>query len=155
MIKPKTLRQVKADYKKYNYRLSDKDLNRCERAAELDRRAEATRTREKKRHQAQQRREEEQRNQEDARRKLGIGLATQLVGYSRTQEQMKTGMEAFLGLRKEFNSGRGNDMRKLQNSGPMQLEEFESVDECFQEPWYDDEGRNNVDLTIAKEPAQN
>jgi hypothetical protein len=155
MTRPKTLRQAKADYKKYSHRLSDKDLSLCERAAELDRRAEAVRAREKRRRQAQQRREEQQKSEEDARRKIGIGLATQLAGYSNTQKQMRAGMEAFLGLGKVFNNERGIDVGKLQNSGGMQLEEFESVDDCFQEPCDDDESWNNVDLTTAKEPAQN
>ena len=155
MTGPKTLRQAKADSKKYRPRLSDKDLSRCERAAELDRRAEAARAREKRRRQAQQRREEQERNKEDARRKMGIGLATQLAGYSKTQQQMKSGMEAFLGLGKEFKSARGNDMGKLQNPGAMQLTEFDSVDECFQEPWDDDEGWQNVDVITAKEQEQN
>ena len=156
MTRPKTLRQIKADYKKYNHRLSDKDLNRCERAVELERRAEAIRAREKRRRQAQQRREEQQRSEEDARRKIGIGLATQLAGYSNTQKQMKGGMEAFLGLGKRFHNERGNEVGILQKSGAIQSEEFERVDECFQEPWDDDdESWNNVDLTMAKESAQN
>lgn len=155
MTGPKTLRQAKADYKKYGPRLSDKDLNRFERAAELDRRAEAIRAREKRRRQAQQRREEQERSNEDARRKMGIGLATQLAGYSKTQQQMKAGMETFLGLGKRFNSGRENDMGNLHNSGAMQLAEFESADECSGGPWEEDEGWNNVDVITAKEQEHN
>ena len=155
MTGPKTLRQAKADYKKYGPRLSEKDVSRFERAAELDRRAEAIRTREKRRRQAQQRREEQERREDDVRRKMGIGLATQLAGYSKTQQQMKAGMEAFLGLGKGFNNGRGNDVGKLQNSGAMQLQKFENVDECLQEPWDDEESWNNVDIITVKEQEHN
>src|SRR5579871_1156344 len=156
MTRPKTLRQAKSDYKKYGSRLSDKDISHFERAAELDRRAEAIRAREKRRRQARQRREEQERSKEDARRKMGIGLATQLAGYCKTQQQMKAGMETFLGLRKRLNSGRGNDMEKLHSSGAIQLTEFENVDEFFQEPWDDDdEVWNNMDVLTVKEQENN
>lgn len=91
-----------------------------------------------------------EKREDEARRKMGIGLATQLARYSKTQQQMKAGMEAFLGLGKGSDSGRGSDIGTVQNSG-TKLEEFECVDECLQELWDDDATWDIADPVIAKE----
>jgi hypothetical protein len=71
-----------------------------ERGAELERRAEELRERDKRRRQAQKRREQQEEREREVRRKMGVGLATQLAGFSHTQKRMKGAMESFLGVRK-------------------------------------------------------
>jgi hypothetical protein len=75
-------------------------MKKFERAAELEKRAEAAKERDRKRKFAQQKREERESKEREARRKMGIGLATQLAGFSHSQKKMKGAMEGFLGLGK-------------------------------------------------------
>ncbi|KIW09263.1 uncharacterized protein PV09_00186 [Verruconis gallopava] len=94
-----TLRRAKAQYKKSGSRpLSPTQQRKLARALELDRRAQAARDREKRRKQAEKARQDKEAKEREARKQLGIGLATQLAGYSLTQKQMKGGMESWLGV---------------------------------------------------------
>lgn len=95
---PQTLRQAKAAYKKQGPRLSERERRQIERGAELLRRAERAKEQERRRKDYQRRREDRERKEREARRSVGIGLATQLAGYSHTQTAMKRGMERFLGV---------------------------------------------------------
>jgi hypothetical protein len=92
-----TLRKAKADFKKQGPRIPEHQIKKHERAAELEQRAAEAREREKKRKQAKRKRDEKDQKEREAKRRNGIGLATQLAGYSHTQKQMKSGMEAFIG----------------------------------------------------------
>ena len=97
--RPKTLRQVKAEWKKRSSYVSDAERKRLERGAELDRRAEAIRERDRRRKVAQERREQHEEREREARRKTGVGLATQLAGFNHTQKRMKGAMENFLSVK--------------------------------------------------------
>ena len=106
--KPQTIRQAKAEYKKAGagtVRLSATEKRRLERQVELDRRAQRIQYRERQRKLQHKRKHEHEQQERQARAILsetaGIGLATQLAGFNHTQVQMKRGMEAFLGIKKE------------------------------------------------------
>jgi hypothetical protein len=58
----------------------------------------AARDREQRRKKAEKTRVEKEEKEKETRKQLGIGLATQLAGYSLTQKQMKGGMEGWLGV---------------------------------------------------------
>jgi hypothetical protein len=96
-----TLRRAKADFMKSGPRMPERELKKIERAAELDSRAEELREKEKRRKQAKRKREEKDHKEREAKRRMGIGLATQLAGFSHTQKRMKRGMESFLAKGKD------------------------------------------------------
>lgn len=105
-----TLRRAKAQYKKSGpVAISSSEQRRLSRQVELDRRAQAVKERDKRRKAAEKARVEREDKERVARKQLGIGLATQLVGYSLTQKQMKGGMEGWLGMR---GGGAGERKRK-------------------------------------------
>jgi len=101
VARPKTLRQAKADYKRYHHQITPAEQRRTERAIELDRRAEAIRQRDARRRFGVKKREELEEKETKAMRSRGIGLATQLAGNSGTQLKMKMGMESFVGYWKK------------------------------------------------------
>jgi len=101
VARPKTLRQAKADYKRYHHRVNPAEQRRTERAIELDRRAEAIRQRDARRRFGMKKREELEEKERKAMRSRGIGLATQLAGNSHAQLKMKMGMESFVGYWKK------------------------------------------------------
>jgi hypothetical protein len=103
-----TTRQAKADFRKHGPRISDTELRKMERRDELEARAERVRELEKKRKQSKRKREEKEERGRDAKQRMGIGLATQLAGFSHTQKRMKTGMEAFVGKAKAQSNGKEN-----------------------------------------------
>jgi hypothetical protein len=92
-----TSHQAKADFRKHGPRVSDAELKKMERRDELEARADRLKELEKKRKQSKRKREEREGKERDAKRRMGIGLATQLAGFSHTQKRMKSGMETFLG----------------------------------------------------------
>jgi hypothetical protein len=92
-----TIRRAKAQYKKSGPQIAPAEQRRLARAVELDRRAQAAREREQRRKKAEKARAEREEKEREARRKLGIGFATQIAGYSLTQKQLKGGMEGWLG----------------------------------------------------------
>jgi hypothetical protein len=64
---------------------------------------------------------------------MGVGLATQLIGYSHTQRQLKSGMEAFLGVKRR----KEEEQRRRDEELTKKLEEIEKTVE--KEPWDDDD----------------
>jgi hypothetical protein len=92
-----TIRRAKAQYRKSGPQLAPAEQKRVARAVQLDKRRQATKEREQRRKKAEKARVERQQKEQEARKQLGIGLATQLVGYSLSQKQMKGGMEGWLG----------------------------------------------------------
>lgn len=95
-IPPQTSKQAKAAYKKHGFRLSVRDIREIERAEELQRRADRIKEQERRKKLAQKRKAEKEQRDRETRAKLGVGLATQLAGYSHSQHRMKNGMESFL-----------------------------------------------------------
>ena len=108
-IPPQTSKQAKAAYKKHGSRLSTRDLREIERAEELQRRADRIKEQERRKKLAQKRKAEKEQREREARAKSGIGLATQLAGYSHSQVGMKNGMESFL-RRGTMREGAGKDI---------------------------------------------
>lgn len=95
-----TSSEAKKKHKQNGLGLPARQQKRLERAHELDIRATRLREAEARRKAAKKKRETKVEKEKDMREHLGIGLATQLIGYSHTQAQLKNGMEAFLGLKK-------------------------------------------------------
>lgn len=79
------------------------------RDLELDKRAKATKEREARRKHAEKMRVLREEKERKAREQLGIGKATQMIGFSHTQKSMKVGMEGWLGKRKESGGKRKRD----------------------------------------------
>jgi hypothetical protein len=96
-----TTSEVKKQYKQHGAGLTTQQRAHLLRGHELDERAARHREAEARRRAAKDKRAERLRKEEAARQQIGIGLATQLVGYSHTQAQLKSGMEAFLGVKKK------------------------------------------------------
>lgn len=126
-----TSREVKREYKKNGPRLPEQQLRQLERAAVLDERAARFRQQEERRRIAKKKREEKERKEREVRRHLGVGLATQLVGYSHTQAQLKNGMEAFLG----FKTRQVEDTQKKEAEIKNKLERM--LETMEKEPWDD------------------
>ena len=143
--KPQTIRQAKAEYKKAGagtVRLSATEKRRLERQVELDRRAQRIQYRERQRKLQQKRKHEHEQQERQARAILsetaGIGLATQLAGFNHTQVQMKRGMEAFLGIKKE----RKKEKKEIEKEG----EERDAVTADVEDgDCNNDEGRTDDD----------
>ncbi|KAK7537529.1 uncharacterized protein J3D65DRAFT_668173 [Phyllosticta citribraziliensis] len=126
-----TLKQAKADYKKYGPRVSEKDKRQLERGIELDRRAEGIKERERRRKDAEKKRREKEAREKETRRSMGVGRATQLAGFNHTQKQLKGAMESFLGLgKKQQQPERDNDIVDapaedlLQDDGLLDSDEY-------------------------------
>ena len=66
-------------------------MRRIERGSVLDRRAEELKEREAKRKKAREKARLREARDREGRAKMGLGLATQLVGFSHTQRGMKVG----------------------------------------------------------------
>ncbi|KAF2404126.1 hypothetical protein EJ06DRAFT_546115 [Trichodelitschia bisporula] len=98
---PMTSKQAKKQYNKHGPRLTEKELKRLEQSAADDQRAQMLRDQEKRRKEARKKREIQQQREEEKRQELGIGLATQLAGYNRTQIKTKNWMENFVGLKRK------------------------------------------------------
>ncbi|KAK7541398.1 hypothetical protein IWX49DRAFT_557225 [Phyllosticta citricarpa] len=96
-----TLKQAKADYKKYGPRVSEREQRQLERGIELERRAEEIKERERRRKDAAKKRREKEERDKETRSRMGVGIATQLAGFNHTQKQLKGAMENFLGLGKK------------------------------------------------------
>ncbi|KAK3076344.1 hypothetical protein LTS18_013270, partial [Coniosporium uncinatum] len=92
-----TLRQAKASHRKSTgIAISTLERKRIERGAELDTRAEKAREQERRRKSAQKKKAEREEKERVKRKQLGIGLATQLVGFRHTQRRMKRAMEGWV-----------------------------------------------------------
>ena len=128
-----TSTELKKQHKKHGPRLNERQQKQLERDFELEQRATRAREAEDRRKAAKKKREEREAKEEKARQQIGVGLATQLVGYSHTQAQLKNGMEAFLGLKKK----KDEEKRKKDLELTKKMEEM--VEEIEKEPWDDDD----------------
>ncbi|KAF2677376.1 hypothetical protein K458DRAFT_447026 [Lentithecium fluviatile CBS 122367] len=141
--RPTRIVQTSTEAKKLHKRnataIPERQLRQLERGAELEKRAARFRDAEERRKAAKRKRGERERKEAEARRHMGVGLATQLIGYSRTQAQLKSGMEAFLGFKK-----RQVEERRKEVEVAKQLEAL--VEEDVKEPWDDDAAEEDFDL---------
>lgn len=128
-----TSTEVKKQYKKNAQNISARQQKQLERASELDERAAKCRDAEERRKAAKKKREQREDKEERARRQIGVGLATQMIGYSHTQAQLKNGMEAFLGVSKR----KQEEQRKKDFEFIKRLEVI--AQEVEKEPWDDDD----------------
>jgi hypothetical protein len=139
-----TSTELKKQHKQNGLRLNERQQKQYQRDFELEQRATRAREAEQRRKAAKKKREEREAKEARARQQIGVGLATQLVGYSHTQAQLKNGMEAFLGLKKK----KDEEKRKKDLELTKKLEEI--AEEIEKEPWDDDDEFMGVDLPDAK-----
>ena len=135
-----TSTELKRRHNKSGPRLNERQQKQLERDFELDQRAARAREAEERRKAAKKKREEREAKEAAARKQMGVGLATQLIGYSRTQAQLKSGMEAFLGLKKR----KEEEKRKKEEELTKKLEAIAENKE--REPWSEDD--NGDDMTL-------
>lgn len=128
-----TSNEAKKQYKQHGPRIPEHQLKQLERGNELDTRAARIRETEERRRAAKKKREEKEEKEKAARKQMGVGLATQLIGYSHTQAQLKNGMEAFLGLKRR----KEEEKRKKDAELAKKLEEI--AQKVEKEPWDDDD----------------
>lgn len=128
-----TTSEVKKLHKQNGPRLAERQMRQLERGHELDVRAARMREAEERKKAAKKKREEKEEKERAARRQMGVGLATQLIGYSHTQAQLKNGMEAFLGLKRR----KEEEQRRRQAELTKTLEAI--AQEVEKEPWGDDD----------------
>ncbi|USP76267.1 atp-dependent dna helicase pif1-like protein [Curvularia clavata] len=108
-----TSTELKKQYKKNGGLVSERQRKQLARELELNQRAAQAREAEERRKAAAKRRKEKETKEAAARKQLGVGLATQLIGYSHTQAQLKNGMEAFLGIKKKKDEEKRNKETEL------------------------------------------
>lgn len=128
-----TSTEAKRLYKKNGPSIPERQRRQMARAAELEERAARIREQEASRKAAKKKREEKERKEREARKQLGVGLATQLIGFSHTQAQLKKGMEAFLGLNKKAKQ------RECEPNNEITKGPDDTVEDAAKEPWDDDE----------------
>ncbi|KAH9862764.1 hypothetical protein J1614_010857 [Plenodomus biglobosus] len=128
-----TSTEAKKQYKKNGVALPARQQKQLQRGLELDQRAARFRDSEERRKAARKKREEKEAKEERARQQMGVGRATQMIGYSHTQAQLKNGMEAFLGVSKR----RDQEKRKKDVELTKKLELI--AQQIEKEPWDDDE----------------
>jgi len=117
-------------------------MKQLERGHELDVRAARLRDAEKHRKAAKKKREEREEKERTARKQLGVGLATQLIGYSHTQAQLKSGMEAFLDVKRR----KEDEQRRRNLKLTKTLEAIAQTVE--KEPWDDDDDDTDIGLDL-------
>lgn len=128
-----TSSELKKQRKQNGLQIPARQQKQLERAYELDQRAARFRDAEERRRAAKKKREEKEAKEERARQQIGVGLATQLAGYSHTQVQLKSGMEAFLGVNKRKEEAQRNKTMAL-------LGKIDVISEAVnKEPWDDDD----------------
>jgi len=84
-LPPQTLRQARAAYKKREPGYPEWEPKQMVRRAELQRCADRIKSAEARRKEMVFKRKKKEEKERQARKQLGIRLATQLAGYSRTQ----------------------------------------------------------------------
>jgi hypothetical protein len=138
-----TTSEVKKQHKQNGPRLPERQQKQLERGHELDIRAARLRESEERRKAAKKKRNEREEKEKAARRQMGVGLATQLIGYSHTQAQLKNGMEAFLGVKKR----REEEEEKKQRRQDMELaRKLEAIaQQVEKEPWDNDDDDDDDD----------
>ncbi|CAI6334552.1 unnamed protein product [Periconia digitata] len=132
-----TSTEAKIAYKRAGHGISYYKQRSLERGAQLDERATRFKEKEERRKFLQKKREEREAKERQARERNGVGLATQMIGYSHTQAQLKKGMEAFLGYSKR----KTDEDRKAQEHKDAEMRRsIEALTEDMsKEPW-DDQG---------------
>jgi hypothetical protein len=135
-----TSTELKRQHRKNGNVLSERQKKQLERELELNQRAAHAREAEERRKAAMKRRKEKEVKEAAARKQLGVGLATQMIGYSHTQARLKNGMEAFLGLTKK------KDEAKRQKELELTKKLEETVAKMEKEPWDDEDEDNAPDL---------
>jgi hypothetical protein len=143
-----TSKEAQKSYKKNGPRIPERERRQLERLAELDNRAAKAREQEERRKGLKKKREEKEKKGKEVRKQLGVGLATQVCGYSHTQKRLKTGMEAFLGLKKK----EAIDKTIKEEEEVKLKEKLEAiVEDMEKEPWDDSEGDDAmVDLPMVE-----
>lgn len=136
-----TSTEVKRLHKKSGPFIPEHQQKQLQRALELDERAARLREAEDRRRAAKTKRAEREEKEARARKQMGLGLATQLIGYSHTQAQLKSGMEAFLGVKKR----KEEEQRKRNMELTKQLDAI--VEKVDKEPW-DDESDDDMPLHL-------
>lgn len=149
-----TSTEAKKAYKKNGPVISERTHKQLQRGFELEQRAAREREAEKRRKSAKERREEKERKEKAIRHQLGVGLATQLIGYSHTQANLKKGMEAFLGVnKKRQEEERRKEAEKRREEELANLLEVIAQD-IEKEPFDDDDDMDDVMLDLPDVPAQ-
>lgn len=129
-----TSTEVRKLYKRNGGGIPERQQRQLERAADLEKRAQGLREREERNRANKKKREEKERKDAALRRINGVGLATQLAGYSHTQAQLKRGMEAFIG----YNKNRKLEQQKKELEVAKKLEAIVEA-EVSKEPWDEDD----------------
>lgn len=137
-----TTSEVKKLHKQNGPRLAERQMRQLERGHQLDERAARLREADERKRAARKKREEKEEKERAARRQMGVGLATQLIGYSHTQAQLKNGMEAFLGLKRRNE----DEQRRRQAELTKTLEAI--AQEVEKEPWDDDDEEEDEDADV-------
>lgn len=147
-----TSTEAKKAYKKNGAAISERTHKQLQRGYELEQRAARERENEQRRKLAKEKRIEREKKEEAARKQTGVGLATQLIGYSHTQANLKKGMEAFLGIDK---SKREEERRRMDEAKRREEELARKLEAIAQdierEPFDDDDDIDDalLDLPVA------
>jgi len=141
--RPTRIVQTSTEVKKLHKRnngpaLPERQQRQLARDAELEDRALRLREQDKRRKAATKKREEREKREKEVRKQAGVGLATQLIGYSHTQAKLKSGMEAFLGIKNRRDEERRKDEEKTKELEVAKQLEALMEDEA-KEPWDEDE----------------
>jgi hypothetical protein len=150
-----TSTEAKKAYKKNGPVISERTHKQLQRGYELEQRAAREREAEKRRKLAKERREERERKETAIRQQLGVGLATQMIGYSHTQANLKKGMEAFLGVNKrkqDEERRRGEEEQRKEEELAKKLEVI--AQDIEKEPFDNDDGMEDAMLGLPAVPAQ-
>jgi len=140
-----TSNEVKKHFKQNGPRMSEQQQKQLERGHQLDSRAARLRDAEERRKAAKKKREEKEAKEAAARKQTGVGLATQLIGYSHTQAQMKKGMEAFV---VELKKRKEDEQRRKEAELSKKLEAIVQV--ADKEPWDDDDEGDELALDLPQ-----
>lgn len=144
-----TSTEVKKAYKKNGPVISERTHKQLERGYELEQRAAREREFENRRKAAKVKREERERKERAVRQQLGVGLATQMIGYSHTQANLKKGMETFLGVNKKRQDDERRKMgeaKKIEDELAKKLEVV--AQETEKDPFDDFEDMDDVTLDL-------
>jgi hypothetical protein len=146
-----TLKQAKTAYKrKHGPGLTSREQRQLQRAVELERRAERIRAQDQRRKAAAKLKQEREAKEREERRKGNIAfgqqsLATQTVGWSLSQKEMRRGMESWVGLkvgqqrekeRKDENGTKEAEMKTLVNTDkemPFEEKDASLEDEAIEQ----------------------
>lgn len=147
-----TSTEAKKAYKKYGPIISERTHKQLQRGHELEQRAAREREAERRRKLAKERRDEKDRKEKAIRQQLGVGLATQMIGYSHSQAKLKKGMEAFLGVNKKK---KDEELRREEEERRKEQEFAKALEAIAQdierEPFDDEDDMEDamIDMPVA------